>query len=1587
MPSYVDFNSTKQFRDFIIAKTLNVPNGPQTFTSSSYIVQATSDMANVDSGAVDTNRQQDLLQPQTSNVFKPTDYPITDYIETIPRKANLQLYPYFVDGGYNSFISIMATSDYTTESELMKFAAWNIKENPEGPMFARVQQNLYTATVGRVRLIDALEGNTSTAINILTGKEPLIEKNNRITAASTLPGRGIDFLQQVAGVEFPWVEIPGDYLSDPKNPTTNFRPTATSELQKIYQDTTGALGSLLGIQRRPTTTRKPSDLFIEYMGTGPKSALFDNLSYSIYAPDYTTSAMSQNTSKLFNYVDQFAEGFKNMLGLEAPKGKAYIGDDRGNDVKFAMGDFNDRPVRSSYYLSLLFDSIQTVLFQRTINIGEGGGIGGKLTWISSKSKNKLGEGNAEYTSEGSQFTDSLSTNYAFREDSILGQTQLILETMPTDGGASRSHVANVIDQTSRIFREGDVMISRGSAVKYVDNFTNAESGVEYCRVWTKDRSYMNNSDTMKRTTNSRKFESSILSTPWNLNIYPNSNGNRGFDGSTNIARGGFNNKTNKLENGGGGFFAKKYMFSIENLAWKSSNRPGFTYNDLPYCERGPNGGRVMWFPPYDLKVTEQNNAKWEENIFLGRPEPVYTYQNTSRNGTISFKVIVDHPSILNLLVQHHFKGMSDEESDNYINAFFAGCVDADFYGLIRKYTTLTPVDVEAIRAYLNQNKDPQTVKRYIPIFDPMPDPVVPTNTSEAISFSSVLKFNNDVPGNDPDLYTTEDYQKTYNSYTNIDSKTKYLDDLNTGLTTLTNDGWTTDKRKDYKILTGIDSPQKPTIANPSAYSELVTEVNKKANDGFDRLVTEYLNFTNKLADLKDNLVNKTVKEINVTIKSSTSPVADSKYNLELSYRRSDSIIKDILNKLSKDGNGGTVNVTWSTSSVSDKETNKEEGPIKISFSELGYNDQSGVFTLKYVNNNGESGRSTEGIDCSNVNLPVIPELKITAPVAFACREAEVEMAYVTQSPDTPVVSAPVRKPKLVEVTDSPDTGTNKVPPIDEMKVIIMKTLSECFYFKKLEEESPVQFSSLKEKLRYFHPAFHSMTPEGLNARLTFLHQCVRPGDTLPIKGLSDQSDLNARNTTFGPPPILVMRIGDFYHSKIIVRDYNVEFEQNIWDLNPEGIGVQPMIANVTLQVSFIGGHGLEKPVEQLQNALSSNFYANTEMYDPRSTATEDRSTYTKEFLEELLADYKEKTNQYSQDIPPTTTKITEGAYIGTYDIISNNFPDWVGTLTYDEIVNGLFIYTQVYFDQFQTAYNNIMIEYGPKVAAMMLSPTYRTIKNYNVQIGGGNTQAVEFLGNYKPNNELEILARDFQVKLEDKITTENISTIFGFNFMTAGQLDKSERILKPKVNEIIGNIIDRIIADYDVKNIEANRNNIIIELDKLNFIVKTLHDGKIFMKDKKYTAASLTGFTYDMLYNKYSNITDFIILNQSKFSEDLDESYVFSKNTIMSVNDFSYFLSVLLKGYKTDILNIYKNDIIFTKIIPNIQKQLDKFMITDPTPKNFKIKKYPMRKDNNKITFTIGDETYQFSDDEKILLENVLRTSGNKTTSVLNYFR
>lgn len=159
---------------------------------------------------------------------------------------------------------------------------------------------------------------------------------------------------------------------------------------------------------------------------------------------------------------------------------------------------------------------------------------------------------------------------------------------------------------------------------------------------------------------------------------------------------------------------------------------------------------------------------------------------------------------------------------------------------------------------------------------------------------------------------------------------------------------------------------------------------------------------------------------------------------------------------------------------------------------------------------------------------------------------------------------------------------------------------EYYFFKKLKQEDPIVFQRLVDKLRYFDPAFHTMTPEGFNARLTFLHQCTRQGDTTTA---SDKGSTSANNLAFGRPPFCVLRLGDFYNQMIVIKSVNIDYSVSdgiTWDLNQEGAGVQPLLCRVTLSFDFIGGGDLAGPVRRLQNAMSFNYYANTGLYDNRA---------------------------------------------------------------------------------------------------------------------------------------------------------------------------------------------------------------------------------------------------------------------------------------------------------------------------------------------------------------------------------------------------
>lgn len=152
---------------------------------------------------------------------------------------------------------------------------------------------------------------------------------------------------------------------------------------------------------------------------------------------------------------------------------------------------------------------------------------------------------------------------------------------------------------------------------------------------------------------------------------------------------------------------------------------------------------------------------------------------------------------------------------------------------------------------------------------------------------------------------------------------------------------------------------------------------------------------------------------------------------------------------------------------------------------------------------------------------------------------------------------------------------------------------EAKYFANLDDN--LINKQFKDRIKHFHPSFHSITPQGFNHRLTFLHQCLRQGPTI------DNSNNNkADNLVFGKQPVCILRVGDFYHTKCIITSLNIDYEPLVWDLNKDGIGVQPMLANVTLSLNIIGGSSLSGAISRLQNSVSFNFFANTQVFDERS---------------------------------------------------------------------------------------------------------------------------------------------------------------------------------------------------------------------------------------------------------------------------------------------------------------------------------------------------------------------------------------------------
>ena len=1450
MPSTLTFASSSSFRDSLLAKNLSPYTVPGAYSppSGNVAYEPTINQSNVidspdglianDSfapsqyvmnqygpdGGYNTNISYNgapLPVLSNSGEYNPNDT-VLDLVNEFFIDAAYILNPYGPIGGFNNMYYVSETitntvyhQPYPSTFVPSSYSPYEIllSTNPTGSD-GTLSQDSYIAQIGSIQLNNAFQStiaseiyqNTVGAVNlqglqdpfeislILSGQEPLIYRNWRITVPENPILAAVDFATRLAGAYWPVSPIPGDYFDDN---TLNGQTQQTSTALNVTNQLTGGfLGPILNIKRNP------SEIFLVNTGNGQRSALFANLNYNRYQPSYRKDyggilGIGQAIVNLINpangtLVGGYYVGSRNAepSNITSPPNQVPVN---------AFGQQEQSPVYGPSEMGILYEGNQdTLKFGLAAkSYTDSGDISGQFVWTSPKYKANAGfhatpgggsgSHDDEYNLISSYYTRGESTNLTFKETSILDQTQRLVDSADNVQGISRlKHVGNAINQVSKVFHDGYKEMTKGSqVVSYKDNTTGAEAGIEYCRVFTKDTPYYTYADLQKSdgiTTSGRRFASSVLDNTYNLNIAPMSN-----PGSTNIQPGP-----------SGNLVAKKYMFSIENLAWRTSSRPGYRVQDLPVCEQGPNGGRVMWFPPYDLKFSDSSQAGWNKTTFLGRPEPMYTYKDTSRTGTLSWKMIVDHPSILNLVVDKQLKGVEREKMNSILDSFFAGCVKYDIYELAKKYNRLKPNDLYTYQEILSNPR--LTEEELRKVYTEIP---AENNTTDGTGNGATVTgsqtgynggfetdylnlgfyFENDQPNpKTRQTDTKESFGSLFSTYTDQTNITKYENNANNLFST-------TDTNRN-----------------------VVQFFNTVVKDNFNLVSTKFIQ------DALD-IINNQKGTISIALQGSASALASESYNINLSARR----IKSVENYFA---------TTELKQALLDKkfkvinENPKGEGETIVFPKSTGTKSDYDVNTSVPTGSFGESVNCTENIKATagpNSGKVINNGSEIYSVAAMACRRVSITSIKVDVPP--PVKEEPPKKEQSTTGVNVPipqETKTVKEQLIEGIgKKILRDLLSECDYFEMIEKSNPMLYDNIKQKIRHFNPAFHSMTPEGLNGRLNFLNQCVRPGETIPTIGTDNKPKYNdAVNTSFGAPPVLILRIGDFFNTKIIPNSIQFQYEPLVLDLNPEGIGVQPMIANVTMSFDIIGGMGLAKPVEELQNALSFNYYANTEVYDERAKWTDDSfKKIDKEIWDSILAQQpsaKPVNNQQQNDGGTTIGEIITNIPVG------NPSSGQTGEITYKTIMDNLLDITKEYYTNIVNQAESFTKTYNYGVWQLLTKNRLYTTGKFNLDIG--DTWDVPIYGApEKVQDKIDKLFTDINGDITDQsnfIIAGLNSYSFPSQVMTTVTTNLRQFLSDFKDSYSSG-IMSKINSDIVVQE-----QNMVFVFNKIN-LVTTKTDGKI----------------------------------------------------------------------------------------------------------------------------------------------------------------
>jgi hypothetical protein len=418
-------------------------------------------------------------------------------------------------------------------------------------------------------------------------------------------------------------------------------------------------------------------------------------------------------------------------------------------------------------------------------------------------------------------------------------------------------------------------------------------------------------------------------------------------------------------------------------------------------------------------------------------------------------------------------------------------------------------------------------------------------------------------------------------------------------------------------------------------------------------------------------------------------------------------------------------------------------------------------------------------------------------------------------------------------------------------------------------------------------------------------------------------------------------------------------------MNPEGIGLQPMIANVTLQVSLIGGQGLENPVDKLQNALSSNFFANTEMYDERSISTvstiggKDAKAFTKEFLEGI-----QKTPQYKALVnPPAPPQPAQGVYLGkTIDLkynVSARKDDF--SLDYTSLIDSVFTTMKTHGESYKNAFSEVFLKYGPIMSSLFLSPTYRSTKTYDVQTTNIFTQPIRLFGEYPDTFDLIDSIHGFKAATLAQLQANSVTALLSINRKLGNAQTYADELLSKSIYDHVAGRIDAMeeVNDKSLKTISNARNKVVEVLDKLNFIVKYNYPSQSVGRDVQivgttYTQSEFTGFTSSTFVSEYIEPLASQKLDYSFYDNLLSPSVIDFTNPSVDLSTLNLILPILVNDY--DINNfdkIFTDKAIFTDAI--LKDMKDSFVAYIAKPVTLKLLEIPeiKRTSTNKLIYGV----------------------------------